>query len=144
MTTKAVILTILENKVTNIKNAISAANKTELNNILDLLNEANIPNFTYTTTPNPSIPHAPIINNDINHIDDIKLHTPTGTSTVTDITTIQTRLNNCQALEILYLHKHNEVIRIFEFAKILFTKYKYAITLILYFIKPNRFNFRNN
>lgn len=139
MTTKEVILTILDSKVNDIKTAINSADKTELNNILKLLNDVDISNAAYTPTTALSIPSAPSIDSNIENIDDITSHTPTGTSTgtstVTDITTIQTRLNNCQALEILYLHKHNEVIRIFEFAKLLFTKYKYAITLILYLIK---------
>jgi hypothetical protein len=51
-----------------------------------------------------------------------------------NINTIQNRLINCQYLEILYLAKHDELIKIFQFVVSLFDKYKYAIRVILWII----------
>lgn len=48
---------------------------------------------------------------------------------------IQTRLNNCQTLEILYLRKHEELMKTFAFTINLFDKYKYSIKMILYLLK---------
>jgi hypothetical protein len=48
---------------------------------------------------------------------------------------IQTRLNNCQTLEVLYLKKHEELMKTFAFTINLFDKYKYSINMILYLLK---------
>ena len=48
---------------------------------------------------------------------------------------IEKRLKNCQNLEFLYLKKHDEIIKIFEFTINLFDKYKYAIKVILFLLK---------
>lgn len=47
---------------------------------------------------------------------------------------IQTRLNNCYTLELLYMKKHEEVLKLFAFCTNLFTKYRYAVKLILYLL----------
>jgi hypothetical protein len=48
---------------------------------------------------------------------------------------IQTRLNNCQTLEVLYLRKHEELMKTFAFTINLFDKYKYSIKMILFLLK---------
>jgi hypothetical protein len=48
---------------------------------------------------------------------------------------IEERLKNCQNLEFLYLKKHDEIMKIFEFTINLFDKYKYAIKVILFLLK---------
>ena len=48
---------------------------------------------------------------------------------------IERRLKNCQNLEFLYLKKHDEIMKIFEFTINLFDKYKYAIKVILFLLK---------
>jgi hypothetical protein len=48
---------------------------------------------------------------------------------------IQNRLNNCQILEMLYLIKHEELLKTFNFAVEIFNKYKYAIKILLYILK---------
>jgi len=48
---------------------------------------------------------------------------------------IQTRLNNCHILEMLYLIKHEEVMKTFAFTLNLFDKYKYSIKLLLFVLK---------
>jgi len=48
---------------------------------------------------------------------------------------LTTRLRNCTQLELLYLNKHNEIIKIFAFVVDLFDKYKYAIKVILFLLK---------
>ena len=52
-----------------------------------------------------------------------------------DSSEIETRLKNCQNLELLYLKKHDEIMKIFEFTINLFDKYKYAIKVILFLLK---------
>ena len=56
---------------------------------------------------------------------------------VLDVTTgeLQVRLNNCYRLELLYMRKHEEILKLFAFILNLFDKYKYAIKLILYLLK---------
>ena len=48
---------------------------------------------------------------------------------------IETRLKNCQNLEVLYLIKHEELLTTFAFALNLFDKYKYAVKVILFLLK---------
>jgi len=48
---------------------------------------------------------------------------------------IQTRLDNCQKLEMLYLIKHDELMTTFAFTINLFHKYKYATNMSLYILK---------
>ena len=48
---------------------------------------------------------------------------------------IRTRLENCQLLEMLYLIKHEELMKTFVFTLNLFDKYKYAIKILLYILK---------
>jgi hypothetical protein len=48
---------------------------------------------------------------------------------------VQKRLNNCYILEMLYLIKHEEVMKTFAFTLNLFDKYKYSIKLLLYVLK---------
>jgi hypothetical protein len=75
------------------------------------------------------------INNNINTLD-----TPNKTEfedskpnkTAEDI---QTRLNNCHILEMLYLIKHEEVMKTFAFTLNLFDKYKYSVKLLLFVLK---------
>jgi hypothetical protein len=52
-----------------------------------------------------------------------------------DINTVQTRLDNCQRLEMLYLIKHEELMKTFVFALNLFDKYQYSIKLLLFVLK---------
>jgi len=48
---------------------------------------------------------------------------------------VQTRLNNCHILEMLYLIKHEEVMKTFAFTLNLFDKYKYSVKLLLFVLK---------
>jgi hypothetical protein len=48
---------------------------------------------------------------------------------------IENRLNNCQHLELLYLVKHDELMKTFAFTLNLFDKYKYSIKVILFILK---------
>jgi hypothetical protein len=48
---------------------------------------------------------------------------------------VQKRLDNCYTLELLYMKKHEEILKLFAFILNLFDKYKYAIKLILYLLK---------
>lgn len=48
---------------------------------------------------------------------------------------IQTRLNNCHILEMLYLIKHEEIMKTFAFTMNLFDKYKYSVKLLLFVLK---------
>ena len=52
-----------------------------------------------------------------------------------DPVVIQRRLNNCQYLEILYLIKHEELMKTFAFTLNLFDKYKYSIKILLFVLK---------
>jgi len=52
-----------------------------------------------------------------------------------DVAEIETRLNNCQYLELLYLIKHEELMKTFAFTLNLFDKYKYAIKILLFVLK---------
>jgi len=48
---------------------------------------------------------------------------------------IKTRLANCQYLEILYLTKHDELMKIFQLTLGLYEKYTYAIKILLFVLK---------
>jgi hypothetical protein len=48
---------------------------------------------------------------------------------------LQSRLINCQYLEILYLTKHEELMKIFSFTLNLYDKYTYAIKILLFVLK---------
>ena len=48
---------------------------------------------------------------------------------------IKSRLINCQYLEILYLTKHDELMKIFQFTLNLYDKYTYAIKILLFVLK---------
>ena len=52
-----------------------------------------------------------------------------------NIKIVENRLLNCQNLELLYLVKHEELMKTFAFTLNLFDKYKYAIKILLYVIK---------
>jgi hypothetical protein len=52
-----------------------------------------------------------------------------------DINTVQTRLDNCQRLEMLYLIKHEELMKTFTFTLNLFDKYQYSTKLLLFVLK---------
>lgn len=67
---------------------------------------------------------------DITHVDLAPIETR-----VNNINTINNRLQNCQNLEMLYLIKHEELMKTFSFTLKLFEKYKYAIKMILYLLK---------
>ena len=54
---------------------------------------------------------------------------------VSDPAIIQNRLDNCQYLEILYLIKHEELMKTFAFTLNLFDKYKYSIKILLFVLK---------
>ena len=45
---------------------------------------------------------------------------------------IQNRIDSCYLLEGLYLRKHNELIQMFNFAKLLYNKFNYTLKLLLY------------
>ena len=60
------------------------------------------------------------------------IHMDENSATSNDI---QKRLNNCHILEMLYLIKHEEVMKTFAFTLNLFDKYKYSIKLLLYVLK---------
>jgi len=48
---------------------------------------------------------------------------------------LRNRLENCQYLEILYLTKHDELMKLFAFTLTVFNKYKYAIRILLFVLK---------
>jgi hypothetical protein len=48
---------------------------------------------------------------------------------------IEDRLINCQYLEILYLTKHDELLKVFNFTLDLYNKYTYAIKILLFVLK---------
>lgn len=52
-----------------------------------------------------------------------------------NLTLIQNRLINCQRLEMLYLMKHEELMKTFVFTLNLFDKYQYSIKLLLFVLK---------
>jgi hypothetical protein len=60
-----------------------------------------------------------------------------NTIDITDDTAniLQNRLINCQFLEILYLTKHEELMKIFAFTLHLYDKYTYAIKILLFVLK---------
>ena len=58
---------------------------------------------------------------------------PNRTKERTDL--LQNRLNNCYILELLYMRKHEEVLKLFAFGVNLFEKYSYAVKVILYLLK---------
>lgn len=58
---------------------------------------------------------------------------PNKTKARTDL--LQNRLNNCYTLELLYMKKHEEVLKLFAFGVNLFEKYSYAVKVILYLLK---------
>jgi len=49
--------------------------------------------------------------------------------------TVENRLANCQLLEMLYMIKHEELMKTFAFTLNLFDKYKYAIKIMLFLLK---------
>ena len=53
----------------------------------------------------------------------------------TNVAEIERRLNNCQYLELLYLVKHEELMKTFAFTLNLFDKYKYSIKVLLFVLK---------
>jgi len=53
----------------------------------------------------------------------------------TPITDSRKRLHNCQILEVLYLSKHQELIKTLNFTIELYGKYKYIMTILLYILK---------
>lgn len=55
--------------------------------------------------------------------------------TQTNANQIQNRLINCQYLEILYLTKHEELMKVFAFTLYLYDKYTYAIKILLFVLK---------
>jgi hypothetical protein len=71
------------------------------------------------------------------HKTDLQNSSDTLTEDYKDATAeqINTRLENCQLLEMLYLIKHEELMKTFAFTLNLFDKYKYAIKLLLYILK---------
>ena len=48
---------------------------------------------------------------------------------------VENRLANCQLLEMLYMIKHEELMKTFAFTLNLFDKYKYAIKIMLFLLK---------
>lgn len=52
-----------------------------------------------------------------------------------DVDILENRLRNCQYLEILYLTKHDELMKLFAFTLTVFNKYKYAIRILLFVLK---------
>jgi hypothetical protein len=52
-----------------------------------------------------------------------------------NINVVQKRLINCQYLEILYLVKHEELMKTFAFLLTLYDRYQYAIKLLLFILK---------
>ena len=52
-----------------------------------------------------------------------------------NVARVQTRLNNCHKLEMLYLIKHEELMKTFSLTLKLFDKYKYSIKMNLYLLK---------
>lgn len=52
-----------------------------------------------------------------------------------NLNTLQSRLINCQYLEILYLVKHEELMKTFAFTLNLYEKYSYSIKIILFILK---------
>jgi len=52
-----------------------------------------------------------------------------------NIIQVNDRLANCQLLEMLYMIKHEELMKTFAFTLNLFDKYKYAIKIILFLLK---------
>ena len=53
----------------------------------------------------------------------------------TNVASLNARLRNCQYLEILYLVKHEELMKTFAFLLNLYEKYQYAIKLLLFILK---------
>jgi hypothetical protein len=107
------------------------------NNIGNFINNAN---YVTDVAGNVSLSHdAESIN--INSIDDIPavqtLSTVGEEIDLTDVNiqTVQKRLINCQYLEILYLVKHEELMKTFAFLLTLYDKYQYAIKLLLFILK---------
>jgi hypothetical protein len=74
-------------------------------------------------------------NNEIIPDKQLKLINQDGLPNNTNLNIIQTRLNNCQTLEVLYLRKHEELMKTFAFTINLFDKYKYSVKMILYLLK---------
>jgi hypothetical protein len=54
---------------------------------------------------------------------------------VQDVQDLTNRLDNCQLLEMLYLIKHEELLKTFTFTLNLFDKYQYTIKLLLFVLK---------
>ena len=58
--------------------------------------------------------------------------TPTRYKPETNTDAIQKRIDGCYILEGLYLNKHNELVKMFDFAKLLYNKFNYTLKLLLY------------
>lgn len=60
---------------------------------------------------------------------------PLNLTNVADLHRVQNQLNNCQRLEMLYLIKHEELMKTFTFTLNLFDKYQYSTKLLLFVLK---------
>jgi hypothetical protein len=72
------------------------------------------------------------LNTDLNYANRLETEEEANVATETQI---KTRLSNCQYLEILYLTKHDELMKIFRFTLSLYDKYTYAIKILLFVLK---------
>jgi hypothetical protein len=59
----------------------------------------------------------------------------TNNITQTNVTALNNRLISCQHLELLYLLKHDELMKTFAFLLTLYKKYEYAIKILLFILK---------
>ena len=66
--------------------------------------------------------------------DAIKYDVATGKGKPNNIDDIQKRIDNCSTLEKLYLRKHDELMTTFAFSVNLFSKYKYAVKVMLFLL----------
>jgi len=69
-----------------------------------------------------------------NFLEEVNLDYDDFSGEITDYA-LHNRLRNCQSLEYLYLKKHDEIMKIFAFTINLFSKYKYAVKVMLYLLK---------
>jgi hypothetical protein len=90
-------------------------------NTLDDQNDQNNPNTIF----NDANIQTQITNSNRNNGTDVDINSDQ----------LMSRLLNCQNLEFLYLKKHDELMKVFAFTMNLFTKYKYAIKIILFLLK---------
>ena len=63
---------------------------------------------------------------------DTKNLNPTRYKQESNTNVIQKRIDGCYILEGLYLNKHNELVKMFDFAKLLYNKFNYTLKLLLY------------